>query len=189
MNIWMLSGFSSRDLVVVLINYNEGETERRLVVCSADLPYDSDVPPPGREFEEHVFYYDEKNPLSTHKAQLLPRHTVWGNTKCNKRRAALLEFLNATNLEILNQGSDSTFSEYQNEEVSQSILGLLEALQCGVVLLALRLHHSIINHLCISTLVALLSNGWCQEKIQRLSCLGITGVVRTTPTSAMEALT
>lgn len=135
------------------------------------------------------FIMMRKTPLSTHKAKLLPHHTVWGNTKCNKRRAALLEFLNATNLEILNQGSDSTFSEYQNEEVSQSILGLLEALQCGVVLLALRLHHSIINHLCISTLVALLSNGWCQEKIQRLSCLGITGVVRTTPTSAMEALT
>jgi len=41
MNIWMLPGFSSRDFVAVLINYNEGETERRLVVCSADLPYDS----------------------------------------------------------------------------------------------------------------------------------------------------
>jgi hypothetical protein len=61
MNIWMLPGFSSRDLVAVLINYNESETERRLVVCSAHLPYDSDDPPARREFQERVFYYDEKN--------------------------------------------------------------------------------------------------------------------------------
>jgi hypothetical protein len=61
MNIRMLSGFSSMDLVAVLINYNEGETERCLVFCSADLPYASDDPPPRREFEELVFYYDEKN--------------------------------------------------------------------------------------------------------------------------------
>ena len=60
MDIWMLLGFCSRDLVAVLIHYNEGETERRLVFCSADLPYDSDEPPPRREFEELVFYYDEK---------------------------------------------------------------------------------------------------------------------------------
>jgi hypothetical protein len=45
MNIWMLPGFSCRDLVASLINYNEGEEERRLVVCSAYLPYDSKDPP------------------------------------------------------------------------------------------------------------------------------------------------
>jgi hypothetical protein len=32
---WMLPGFSCRDLVAVLINYNEEGVERRLVVCSA----------------------------------------------------------------------------------------------------------------------------------------------------------
>jgi len=34
-NTWMLPGFSSRDLVTVLRNYNESEAERLLVVCSA----------------------------------------------------------------------------------------------------------------------------------------------------------
>jgi len=48
MSIWLLPGFSSRSLVEVLINYNEGETERRLVFCSAYLPYKSDDPPPRR---------------------------------------------------------------------------------------------------------------------------------------------
>ena len=35
MNIRILPGFSCRDLLAVLRNYNEGEAARRLVVCSA----------------------------------------------------------------------------------------------------------------------------------------------------------
>ena len=45
MTTWILPGFSWRHLVAVLINYNEDGVERRLVVCSAYLPYDSENPP------------------------------------------------------------------------------------------------------------------------------------------------
>jgi hypothetical protein len=48
----MLPEFSCRDLVAVLIKYNEEGAERRLVVCSAYLPYDSEDPPPSKELEE-----------------------------------------------------------------------------------------------------------------------------------------
>jgi hypothetical protein len=41
MNILMPPGFYHRQLVAVLINYNEGKAEKRLVVCSAYLPCDS----------------------------------------------------------------------------------------------------------------------------------------------------
>jgi hypothetical protein len=51
-NIWMLPGFSTRDLVAVQIKYNEGKTEKSLIACSAYLPYDSEKPPPTRELEE-----------------------------------------------------------------------------------------------------------------------------------------
>jgi hypothetical protein len=44
-NVWVLPGFSCRDLVAVLVKYIEDGTERRLVVCSAYLPYDSKDPP------------------------------------------------------------------------------------------------------------------------------------------------
>jgi hypothetical protein len=44
---WMLPGFSCRDLVAVLILYNEG-AERCLIVCSAYLPYNSEDPPPSK---------------------------------------------------------------------------------------------------------------------------------------------
>jgi hypothetical protein len=47
---WMLPGFSSRDLVAVLIKYNEDGAERQLVVCSAYRPYDSEDPPRQRNF-------------------------------------------------------------------------------------------------------------------------------------------
>jgi hypothetical protein len=78
-----------------------------------------------------------------------------------------LKFINAKNLEVLNQGKDSTFCEHQRAEVSQSVLDLQDGLWCGVGLLAVRLHHSTIHHLCISTLVVRLSKGWCQEKTKQ----------------------
>jgi hypothetical protein len=46
--------FACRDLVAVLVKYNKDGAERRLVVCSAYLPYDSEDPPPSRELEELV---------------------------------------------------------------------------------------------------------------------------------------
>ena len=60
MNIWMLPGFSSRYLVAVQIKYYEGEAERSLVICSAYLPFDSEDPPPTREYDELVYYCEEK---------------------------------------------------------------------------------------------------------------------------------
>jgi len=53
---WMLPGFSCRDLLAVLIKYNEDGAERQLVVCSAYLPDDSEDPPPSKEFEEILRY-------------------------------------------------------------------------------------------------------------------------------------
>jgi hypothetical protein len=46
MDIWMLPGFSCRDLVVVLVKYFEDGADRQMVVCSAYLPYDSEDLPP-----------------------------------------------------------------------------------------------------------------------------------------------
>ena len=60
---WMLPGFSCRDLVAVLIKYNEEGVERRLVVYSAYLPYDSEDPPPSKECEDLVLLWKGK-PLS-----------------------------------------------------------------------------------------------------------------------------
>ena len=57
----MLPGFSCRDLVAVLIKYNEEVAERRLVVCFAYLPYNSKDPPPSKELEKLVRYCENEN--------------------------------------------------------------------------------------------------------------------------------
>jgi hypothetical protein len=60
---WMLLGFSCRDLVAVLIKYNEDGAEQWLVVCSAHLLFDSKDPPPSKELEELVRYCEMKTSI------------------------------------------------------------------------------------------------------------------------------
>jgi hypothetical protein len=60
MDLWMLPGFSCRDLVAVLVKYTVDGVERCLVVCSAYLPDDSEDPPPMRELEELVRYCEKE---------------------------------------------------------------------------------------------------------------------------------
>jgi hypothetical protein len=57
-------------------------------------------------------------------------HTVWGSTNCNSRGEALVEFLNTTNLEILNRGNESTFSSGCRSEVIDNTLWPLRLLDC-----------------------------------------------------------
>ena len=83
--------------------------ERRLVVCSAYLPYDSEDPPPYRELEELLRYCENENIQLLVGCDSNSHHFVWGSTNCNGRGEALIEFLNSTTLEILNKGSEPTF--------------------------------------------------------------------------------
>jgi hypothetical protein len=48
MDIRELQDFSSRDLVAVLVKHKADGADRRLVVCSAYLPYDSEDPTPDK---------------------------------------------------------------------------------------------------------------------------------------------
>jgi hypothetical protein len=61
MNIWELPVFSCRGRIALLVRYDEDGAERRLAVCSAYLPYDSEDPPPIRELEELVRYCEKGN--------------------------------------------------------------------------------------------------------------------------------
>jgi hypothetical protein len=58
--------------------------------------------------------------------------TVWGSTNCNDRGVVLLEFLNSSNLEILNKGNDPTYFSAGRLEVIDITLvfcGFLESLR------------------------------------------------------------
>jgi len=117
MNIWELPGFSCRDLVAVLVKYDEYGAERRLVVCSAYLPYDSEDPPPSRELEDLVRYCENENIQLLVGCDSNAHHTAWGSTNCNGRGEALIEFLNTSNLEIFNRGSGPNFCTGVMQEV------------------------------------------------------------------------
>jgi hypothetical protein len=56
MNSWLLSGFSGRDLVAVMVKYLEHGMKRHVVICSAYLPYDSEDHPPTKELQELIRY-------------------------------------------------------------------------------------------------------------------------------------
>jgi hypothetical protein len=121
MNIWELPRFSCRDLVAVLERFEDG-AERRLVVCSAYLPYDSEDPPPSRELEELVRYCENEIQLLV-GCDSNAHHTAWGSTNCNGRGEALMEFLNSTTLEIFNSSSEPTFCTSVRQEVIDITLG------------------------------------------------------------------
>jgi hypothetical protein len=56
-------------------------------------------------------------------------HIVWGSTNCNDKGEALVEFLNSSNLEILNQGNEPTFcsgGRLEAIDISLGHFGLLE---------------------------------------------------------------
>jgi hypothetical protein len=126
---WMLPVFSCRDLVAVTIKYNEEGVERRLVVCIAYLPYDSEDPPPSKELEDLVCYCEKENLYLVVGCDSNAHHSVWGSTNCNSRGEALLEFLNTTNLEILNRGNEPTFCSGGRSDVIDITLGSLRLLE------------------------------------------------------------
>ena len=123
MNTWMLPGFSCRDLVAILVKYNENGAEKRLVICSAYLPFDSEDPPPSRELEELVRYCESEDLYLIVGCNSNAHHDAWGSTNCNSRGESLLEFLNSSNLEILNQGKEPTFCNTVRQEVIDITLG------------------------------------------------------------------
>ena len=81
----MLPAFSCRDLVAVLIKYNGEGVERRLVVCSAYLPYDSEDPPPSKELEDPAHHCEKQNLYLVLGCDSNAHHSVWGSTNCNSR--------------------------------------------------------------------------------------------------------
>jgi len=80
MNARVLPHFSCRDLVAIQVEYLEDGTERRLVVCSAYLPYDSEDPQPSREMEELVRYCEKENLRRIVGCVSNAHHTAWGST-------------------------------------------------------------------------------------------------------------
>jgi hypothetical protein len=93
------------------------------------LPFDSEDLAPTREFEELVRFCEEKTLSLIVGCDSNCHHTVWGSANCNDRRVALVEFLNSTNLEILNRGNEPTFCNIRRVEVLDVTIGSCKLLE------------------------------------------------------------
>jgi len=91
---------------------------------------------PSRELEELRHYCENENLRLILGCDSNAHHTAWGSTNCNGRGEFLLEFLNSSNLEILNRGNEPTFCNVSRQEVTDLTLGsygLLESTACWEV--------------------------------------------------------
>jgi hypothetical protein len=93
------------------------------------LPYDSEEPPLSKEFEDLMRYCDTEDLYLVVGCDSNAHHSMWGSTKCNRRGEALVEFLNSTNLEILNRGNEPTFCSGGRLEVIDITLGSFRLLE------------------------------------------------------------
>jgi hypothetical protein len=116
----MLPGFSCRDLEAVLVKYNEDEAEKSIVMCPAFWFQGCS---PTMEFGELVQRCEEKDLTLVIGCDSNPQNTVWASIACNNRWVELLEFINSSNSEILNQGTGPTFCNNRRLEVLHFTLG------------------------------------------------------------------
>ena len=72
-------------------------------------------------------------------------HTSWGSTNCNGRGKSPLEFLNSSNLEILNRGNESTFCNASRQEEIDITLGTYELLE-SITVWEVSPEHSLSDH-------------------------------------------
>jgi len=126
---WMLPGFTYKDLVAALIKYNEEGADRRMVVCSAYLPYDSEDTTPAKVLEDLVHFCEKENLYLILGYDPNAHHSVWGSTNYNSRGKILVEFLNTTDSEILNQGNEPTSCSGGRTEMIDITLGSMRLLE------------------------------------------------------------
>jgi hypothetical protein len=114
---WMLPGFSCRDLVAVLVEYNKDGQEDGwffvLHICPMIRRSSR-----SKEFKELMRYCESENLYLIMGCDSNAHHIAWGSTNCNDREEALVEFLDSSN-----QGNESTFCSGCRLEVIGITLG------------------------------------------------------------------
>jgi hypothetical protein len=107
-----------------LVKYIKDEAERRLVVYSAYVPYDSEDVSPSRGLEELVRYCENENLFL-----IVGCESVANHANCNGSGEALMQFFNSSNLKIFNWGNESTFCSGLRQEMIDITLGFYRLLQ------------------------------------------------------------
>jgi hypothetical protein len=77
-----------------------------------------------------VSYCEKENLCLVVGCDCNAHHSVWGSTNYNSKGKVLMEFLNTTNLEILNRGNEPTFCSGGRLKVKDFTLESLRLLSC-----------------------------------------------------------
>ncbi|XP_077270665.1 uncharacterized protein LOC143901906 [Temnothorax americanus] len=119
----LIPDFCSRDTVAVETEViDELGFRKKLIVCSAYFPHEDGGPPPPEPVTRLVEYCQGNQLPLILGCDGNAHHTIWGNTDTNERGRKLLEFLVATDLEILNKGNEPTFCTTVRREVFDLII-------------------------------------------------------------------
>ncbi|KAL6424918.1 hypothetical protein ACFW04_010058 [Cataglyphis niger] len=114
----------SRDvatLVVDLCRSNTDET-KKVMMSSAYFPHEEGGSLQPRPVVKLMEYYQAKRLPLIVGCNANAHHTIWNTSNINDRSRRLLEYLVATDLEILNRGNEPTFQTVLRHEVLDLIL-------------------------------------------------------------------
>lgn len=111
-----ITEFIKRDIVAVVMEIPTTRGKTEICVASAYFPGDvDDVPPP--EVSAFVTFCKSQNKAFIIGCDANAHHTVWNSTDINTRGECLLEYLTKNNVNICNEGTNSTFMNSIRQEV------------------------------------------------------------------------
>jgi ribonuclease HI len=117
----------SRDAAAAEFGFMGAGNRQRIILASVYLPHDSRTLPPSADLERIVEYSRRQNIPVLLGCDANAHNETWGSTNTNPRGHALMEYLMANDLEVLNRGSTPTFVIRQRQEVLDITLGCRNA--------------------------------------------------------------
>jgi hypothetical protein len=115
LNCRILPQFSDNDLTSCMLKYHQNGEEKQLIVCSAYLPYDQQVP--TNTLVNVVNYCNSNNIEILIGCDANSHNIIWGSSDTNSRGNTLMNFIASSGLLILNEGNRPTFIDKRREEV------------------------------------------------------------------------
>ncbi|CAH2088502.1 unnamed protein product [Euphydryas editha] len=114
-NITLITEFCNRDLITVKLRKEPSSGLSDVVLASTYLPGDADIPTP--ELAALVEYCERQGLELIISVDSNAHHELWGSKDNNQRGEDFVSFLLATNLNVINKGSEPTFVTSRSQTI------------------------------------------------------------------------
>ncbi len=121
----ILPELSVRDCTVAKMKVKQ-DGVKEVIIASVYLPYDTLSLPPTEELERLIDYSKRVQIPVVIGMDANSHHVIWGSSDINPRGNALLEFIAANELVILNQANEPTFVNSVRREVVDITLSTVD---------------------------------------------------------------